>query len=373
MIALVSIAQAYSLVEINVLKGVGTHFMVFIPGSLTCGCENLGVNVGPFAEGVYTHTFDENIVETVRSLPGVRDAAPYLLFRFGESTISGIDIGRLATNTTACAPSDIVKGRYLTFEDKNDVLLEESFANIMKFNVNDTIDAFGRSFRVTGIVNSGIKPAKANMYAPIQIVQEIGYTYAKLYANSAYKLTGPRDINIILVEVADARIVKDVAKAVLEVLSQLGIANISGYNCYIPATHVISISEQTAWIISIVITMFVMLFALKSQFGSVVERTREIGVLKVLGWTDANVMNQIIIESTIQGLIGGAVGCCIGYALTYLIPLTGLISKENLILTVSPLVIVSGLGVALIGGVFAGIFPAWRAVRLNPSEALRHF
>ena len=115
------------------------------------------------------------------------------------------------------------------------------------------------------------------------------------------------------------------------------------------------------------------LFSLKSQFGSVVERTKEIGILKAMGWTDLNVTKQIFLESLLQGLIGGIVGVILGYLIVLLVPLFGLVSLQNLVLTVSPLILIVGLITSLSGGILAGILPAWRAAKLQPAEALRHF
>jgi putative ABC transport system permease protein len=113
------------------------------------------------------------------------------------------------------------------------------------------------------------------------------------------------------------------------------------------------------------------LFALKSQFGSVVERTKEIGILKAIGWADSDITRQVFLESLLQGLAGGIIGVGLGYLVTLLIPSLGLVSTPGLVLTVSPLLPLIGMVFSISGGVLAGIFPAWRAAKLQPSEALR--
>jgi putative ABC transport system permease protein len=115
------------------------------------------------------------------------------------------------------------------------------------------------------------------------------------------------------------------------------------------------------------------LFSLKSQFGSVVERTKDIGILKAIGWTNSDITKQIFLESFLQALMGGIVGIGVGYVIIYIVPQLGLVSAQNLVLTISPLVAVIGLITSIGGGVVAGIFPAWRAAKLQPAEALRRF
>jgi putative ABC transport system permease protein len=104
-----------------------------------------------------------------------------------------------------------------------------------------------------------------------------------------------------------------------------------------------------------------------------VERTKEIGILKAIGWTDSDVMKQVFLESLLQSIIGGAIGVGVGYLVTFLVPQLGLVSTQNLVLTVSPFVALLGLFLSTSGGILAGIVPAWRAAKLQPAEALRRF
>jgi putative ABC transport system permease protein len=373
MIILVSIGQAYSVVATSVLRGVGTHFAVFIPANIESPNESA---VGPFFKGVYTESFNMSVVEAIGALPGVGDAAPYLMFILGNRTIGGIDIDRLATNTTAVSPGDVVEGRYLQASDSDGVLLDEVFAGSIGLGVGSNMDAFDRTFKVVGIVNPslGSKPAgMAEMYALIGVVRDI----MRSYSGSNYTL-GSGDSNIVLVEVAhvgETEEVDRVKKSVLETLeTYVGKkGSLVGYGCYVPARDVVSITEENAWVVSLILMVSVTLFTLRSQFGAVVERTKEIGVLKAIGWADSDVMRQILVESVFQGLFGGLVGVSLGYVLAYLVSLVGFVSAEGMILTVSPMVIIAGLTAALLGGIVAGIFPAWRAAKLQPADALRRF
>jgi putative ABC transport system permease protein len=373
MIALVSFGQAYSAMETNILRGIGTHFAVFIPARTVSPGE---FAVGPFFKGVYTGSFNMNVVEAVRALPGVDDAAPYLMFVRGNLTIGGIDISRLATNTTAVSPENVVEGRYLEATDLDGVLLDEVSADLMRLKTGDNIDAFNHTFRIVGIVNPKVnsQPAGvADMYALIDVVRDV----MQSDPDSNY-LMGFGDTNVILVEASHAGEVEEVnavKQSVLETLeSHVGEkGSLAGYGCYAPARIVVSITEENAWIVSLIVVISVTLFSLKSQFGAVVERTNEIGILKAIGWGDSDVMKQILVESVLQGLIGGLAGICLGYALAFLFPLFGIMSAEGLILAVSPLLIIGGLTAALLGGIVAGVFPAWQAAKLQPAEALRRF
>ncbi len=103
-----------------------------------------------------------------------------------------------------------------------------------------------------------------------------------------------------------------------------------------------------------------------TMFASVVERTREIGIRRALGARRWDVLRQFLLEAVMLTLIGGAVGVGVGWlaalAVGRLSPLPA---------TVTPGLVATGLGVALVAGVVSGFFPARRAASLDPIEALR--
>jgi len=98
---------------------------------------------------------------------------------------------------------------------------------------------------------------------------------------------------------------------------------------------------------------------------SVTERTKEIGIRKAVGATERNILMQFLIEAVVLTGIGGAVGLVIGEAASLLMnrfsPLPAFVPWWA---------IVVGLGVSLAVGVVFGLYPAWKAARLNPIDAL---
>ena len=374
LIIIITLAQAYNTVAAGALNGIGTHFAVYIPASKACpNCEY--IEVGPFFRGVYTPTFNSSLVETIGGLPGVEDASPCLTFRLDNLVIGGIEVSDLATETTAVAPDEVVKGRYLEVDDLNGVMLDEVYADVMKLDVGDSITAFDRAFVIVGIVNPGLhsKPAGiAHMYGLIGDVQNIARSYGDFYNFIV------SDANVVLVEISaegDVEYLSNVKQSVLETLEfYAGKKGVTvGYQCDVSARKVVSITEDSAWVTSIILLASATLFSVKSQFGSVAERTKEIGVLKAIGWADSDITKQVFLESLLQGLAGGIIGISLGYLVTFLLPQFGLMSTQNLVLTVSPFLALLGMIVSLGGGILAGLIPAWQASKLQPAEALRRF
>ena len=103
------------------------------------------------------------------------------------------------------------------------------------------------------------------------------------------------------------------------------------------------------------------------------ERTKEIGVMKAIGATNYNVMEIFLVESSLLGFIGGAIGCAIGFILSQIVtalaanflpvPFETVVTIEMIIMSLSFSVIV---------GVVSGLWPARKAAKMQPVEALRH-
>lgn len=99
---------------------------------------------------------------------------------------------------------------------------------------------------------------------------------------------------------------------------------------------------------------------------SVTERTKEIGIRKAIGARQKDILTQFLIEAVTVTAIGGAIGVGTGFGLAYVI--SALIGFPLLISVASA---VLGVGVSSIVGIISGLWPAWRAARLDPIEALR--
>jgi putative ABC transport system permease protein len=105
---------------------------------------------------------------------------------------------------------------------------------------------------------------------------------------------------------------------------------------------------------------------------SVSERTREIGVRKALGAKNRDILFQFLIEAITLALLGGIVGVALGY-------LGGVIAREAISVFVDfppafvPLwACILSLGFSGAVGLISGLYPAWKAARLDPIEALRY-
>jgi putative ABC transport system permease protein len=99
---------------------------------------------------------------------------------------------------------------------------------------------------------------------------------------------------------------------------------------------------------------------------SISERTYEIGLRKSIGATDPEIFGQFLVESVSLSLVGGLVGSALGYAITVA---AGAAFPDGL--SVSPVALLLAAGFAILIGLSAGVYPALRASRLTPVDAIR--
>jgi ABC-type antimicrobial peptide transport system permease subunit len=99
---------------------------------------------------------------------------------------------------------------------------------------------------------------------------------------------------------------------------------------------------------------------------SVTERTREIGIRKAVGARSRHVLGQFLLEALIMCLMGGALGLAGGLGISSLAS-----GKMGIPFVISITAVVVGFSIPTIIGLVFGIYPAWKAAKLDPIEALR--
>jgi putative ABC transport system permease protein len=113
---------------------------------------------------------------------------------------------------------------------------------------------------------------------------------------------------------------------------------------------------------------------MNNMYTSVLERTREIGVMKAIGARNEDITTMFIIESGIIGLVGGVLGVIVGGALSKTVEYIALTQLESTLIqaSLSPALIIGALLFSFVVGVVSGYLPARQAAHLNPVEALRY-
>lgn len=110
---------------------------------------------------------------------------------------------------------------------------------------------------------------------------------------------------------------------------------------------------------------------MNAMVTSVIEKTKEIGIMKALGASNFIILMIFVVEAALIGLIGGAIGTIIGYGLSQIIAFIGTQAGFILLGVINVEITLIGLGFSTIVGIISGFFPALNAANMDPIEALR--
>jgi len=380
--------------SIQILKGTGTHFIMYVPSGSPSNSipfqnvccidpadsalfENNKETDGNgkseqtgslYADGVYTKLLSRNFLNQIKQVEGVKEVAPYLLYKMfvdqfdSEITIGGINTENMATFTNVTAPAYITDGKFLS-TGKDEILAEESFAQAFNLNTGDLIEINGNKLNLIGIVNSGVRPGKADLYSTFTNLKSI------LKDDLSFNMSG-YDMNVILVEVEDSRVQNEVIE---KVKLQNQYASVSTYNCFKPAASVMAIMDKASAILYGLIFIFLIIFAAKTQTTSLVERMREIGILKSLGWSNNRLGGQIIGGSVIQAFAGSVLGSLLAMFILFIFKSNDLILIGTSNISVKLYQIILVILFSLSGGVIASLFPIFRIYSLKAGQIMRNY
>jgi putative ABC transport system permease protein len=214
---------------------------------------------------------------------------------------------------------------------------------------------------VTGIYHGGSALEASAVIMPLDQLQEISSLQGKVSGFHLRLRPAPSG------ESEDAYL-KRVAKAIEAELPGL---RAERANDWATKNQFVGLAHAVAWGTSSIALLIGILGIANTMAMSVFERTREIGVLRALGWKSGGVMMLIQAESVVLGLVGGMFGLGVGYGALRLLsrlPETASIVSSS----ISALDLAEALGIAVLSGLIAGAYPAWRGAHLSPVEALRH-
>jgi ABC-type lipoprotein release transport system permease subunit len=346
LVALVTTARGWEAATAAPLKEIGTDLIMIysapvVPSGYGCYIAN----------HLFSYPFNQTNIVEMAEVDGVERAVPVLMHRTAAVVFTGIDPSE--TETNAVLPSNVVEGRYLTPEDGQVALVDREYARLNNLTIGSNVVYMKVEYEVVGLVNvDAVNILKSLIYVNLPVCQ-------KALPEDSTGLA-----NVALVSVSDPRKVDEISEELVRRWPRA--TPIAASDLAATTSGVLTIGEETAWNISIALAVVAVLFTIRSQLAAVTERTREIGILKAIGWSKSDVVSQIFIESALQGAIGGLVGCAVGYGFAWYF-----LSTMGGSLAVDPVVLAVGFGVALISGVAAGLYPSWRAARLTPAEALR--
>lgn len=316
--------------------GIGADVVVMPPGS-------------SFLVGLTGAPMSIKVGNVLAKLPHVVNVAPVLTqvsTQGAIEVIAGIDLN---TYEKLSGPFQYVAGG--PFQGPDDCLVDDIFARAKHVNVGDKIEILNHSFRVSGIVEPG---KGARKFVELDVLQDLLGSQGK--ANIFYlKLDSPANADQVVNEIKQVPgMERYVATSMAYYLSMMTTSRVPGVSKFID--FVIAIS---------VIIGFLVIF--QSMYTAVMERTREIGILKSMGASKLYIVNVILRETLLLAIGGIIVGVLFSLAARW-----GIDHRSTLRVIVTGGWILKATGIAIVGAVVGALYPAFKAARKDPIEALAY-
>jgi len=362
---------------------------------------------------------EESVANEIRSISGVKDVVEFLTVSSEETTsetingpggrtftisrpvytITGVTLNSSFIDDYSILPTNITAGRNLLQGDSAVVLLNSNLTAYFGVGVGDKVEIYGESFTVVGVYDEAGQGRFEARSAYMNITD----------AQTAAGLTGNVSrLDVYAENVSDVDSIAEVisvAYTSLQVttykdrLSQLDNTQTMYNESLTSAQATVSQTETVATqeiMIAVVATSLIVLFVM---LYTVRERTKEIGTLKAIGFSNWNVMSQFMLEGMLLSLVAGLVGIAIGTVGAPLLSgillpqISGssgnsqfrpgaanagnfgnfeILGASTVTVTVSLQTMLIAIGAAVLLGVLGSLYPAWRAARTRPAEAMRY-
>jgi putative ABC transport system permease protein len=246
-------------------------------------------------------------LEKLKTIEGVDSmASSLLLWEFdkgGFRTIMGVDLAQPVLGPVK-VKDWLKEGRFPHKE--GEVVIEKHYAKFQQKRMGDTLEINGRPFSVVGLleIKEGSQIASANLYLSLQDAQ-------------ALNGGGSNGVNVVYLRLKDPALLSQVKTSIARQLNGVSVA--SSDSSLELMGGVSKISDQFSFIVSLIALGGAVFLIVKAMLSNLVERSREIGILKAVGWTERDVQKQLMGEVFLQSLLGGVFGIMMGYFFSYLL------------------------------------------------------
>ncbi|MBA4191551.1 MAG: hypothetical protein C0467_26525 [Planctomycetaceae bacterium] len=375
--ALTVLGLAVSVGSMIALLGISENFR----SSMSDTFEKRGVDLVGVASGAadqLSSEVDEAIVDRVRAMPEVAgiDAA---LVELSEMTL------REPRNENDTPPSsqvlvqawlpdnfgyddlEIRAGRKLSAEDagQHRCMVGYKFAENNNKGVGDTITLLRTKFTIVGVFKSFNVYENGCIITLLKEYQELSGRKRKVTGFSLRVKKSAANPD------EDVETVRQKILALADSDGKKFRVTVERPEKYLNDSAHLKIAKAMAWIVSLVALFIGVISMLNTMAMSVLERTQEIGILRAVGWPRGRIIRMVLGEAVFLGVAAALVGAVGAVVTTHLLALS---PKVNGFIEggIAPWVVLQGFAITIIIGLIGGAYPAFRAARLLPTEAIRH-
>ena len=343
---------AIGIVVIVALGGITDGLINTFEDTIHAGGADFSISGKETGDSAYgTNTIDANWTDKIANVSGVDEAYSIyvVLTSVGDdymNTLIGID-----PNGTALADISMTDGRIMK-DNASEAILGKIYADDNDYKVGDNIKIDGEDFEIVGIYETGDQNMAGGVFTSISKVGDL--------------MDDEDSISNIYVKVKKGEDPQTVADRIDKMYGD-NITTVTSVMEMTQMADMLNMLQASTWAISLLAIVVGGLGIINTMLMSVFERTREIGVLKAVGWSDGKILTMIVGESLVITIVSAIIGSVIGFlACTLIGPQVGISPLFT------PKIFIQAFGIAIVVGIIGGIYPALKAIKLPPTEALRY-
>lgn len=299
-------------------------------------------------------SIDEKRLDDLKNTSGIQDAVGVLLAIYPVNNNPYFPVMGIKSDKLSVGGISITDGQGF-LENKDEIIIGKVASQKLNKKVGDTLEISGKKFKITGIYETGDLQQDGGAFMPLDKLQDLEkkddkltMIFLKLDKSANLEEVTKRIDNTYLNELMTVKSLEDLGKV------ESGLKTI----------------DTASWAISLLAIIIGGIGVINTMIMTVFERTREIGVLKAVGWKNKRILGMILGESIVITLVAGFVGVIMGLMAIQALMAIGM---DGFIIPVYTAdTFIKALGIALIVGLIGGFYPAYRASRLPPTEALRY-
>ena len=290
---------------------------------------------------------DERLVGWARTQPHVVLATGVILQMVnGITTVTGVNLDQF---TRMSGGFDYLEGG--SFQKPGDILVDDDYARERKLRVGDTVNVLNHNWRICGIFAHG---KLARLILPMHVVQELSANVGKI-SLIYLKLDNPANTGAVISQL-HKQLPTHQIYSMAEYLSLVSPEHLPYFNTFLKV--VIGIAVAIAFAVVCL-----------SMYMAVLQRTREIGILKSLGASRAYVLGLIVAEAVLMGVLGTMGGIALSFGSRWLIQM---LVPASLVQAIVPGWWPIAGAIALAASLLGALYPGFRAARQDPIEALAY-
>lgn len=301
-----------------------------------------------------TATLSEDWVDKVRNVTGVEQAIGIYSTMLTSPDIPMLSVVGINQEDTSLAELTITDGK-LFDKNSSEVVVGTVLAEHENITVGDSIDIGQDSYDVVGIFESGNSNQDMSVFMDLEETQEL--------------VQDEGNVTAIFTKVSPDYEVDAVADSIDEQYGD-NLSTVTSLSDMAMVGDMIDMLNGASWGISLLAIIIGAVGIINTMLTSVIERTRELGVLKAVGWSSKRILGMIVGESIVITIVSGIIGSILGVIVVGVFTNFGLLGGLTPVYTLETFV--EAFAIAIIVGVLGGLYPAIKAVKLPPTEALRY-